>query len=132
MSTVKSQTAGLDAASVVHLSRTLSTCQNQQSNVLHVEFTCVPGRLNLVAFKYFIIFSYLNDKIDSAPGIDIYTMGGAQQSVNTIRGIIQTPGYPSYQTNQNNQISININGNNKLAYIYNVNTYIQAASLLGA
>ena len=51
MSTVKSQTAGLESASVVHLARTLASCQNQQSNVLHVEFTCVPGNYT-VKMKY--------------------------------------------------------------------------------
>jgi hypothetical protein len=55
---------------------------------------------------------------------------GSVQSVNTVRGILQTPNYPSYQLNLNNQININVNGANKLVYLYNVNTYIQAASLL--
>ena len=74
-------------------------------------------------------WNYLFKNKDSAAGIDIYTMGSIQ-SVNTVRGIIQTSNYPSYQTNLNSQINIVVNGVNKLANIYNVNTYIQAPSIL--
>ena len=51
-------------------------------------------------------------------------------SVDAVRGIIQTPNYPVYQTNINTTLTINVNGANKYVNIYNVNTYIQAPTLL--